>query len=135
VSERGRASADRVIFAFGAGLAGLGVALGAFGAHALRERIPGDLLTTFETGVRYQMYHALGLLALAWAVGRWPHKRLVVSAWLLIAGTLVFSGSLQLLALTGLRWLGAVTPVGGVLLIAGWALAAWRMVGNARDDQ
>jgi uncharacterized membrane protein YgdD (TMEM256/DUF423 family) len=68
-------------------------------------------------------------------VGRWPHKRLAVSAWLLIAGTLVFSGSLQLLAVTGLRWLGAVTPVGGVLLIAGWALAAWRMVGNARDDQ
>ncbi len=134
MTERWKGGADRVIFAFGAGLAGLGVALGAFGAHALRARIPDDLLATFETGVRYQMYHALGLLALAWAAGRWPRRRLASAAGLLVVGTLIFSGSLQLLAVTGVRWLGAVTPVGGVLLIAGWGLALWRMIGEARDD-
>ena len=108
------------IFAAGSILAGLGVALGAFGA-----------LATFETGVRSQMYHGLGLLALAWAVGCWPERRLAQAAILLIGGTIVFSGSLYLLALTGVRWFGAVTPFGGVALIAGWAFAAWRvMVGG-----
>lgn len=119
------------IFAAGSMLAGLGVAFGAFGAHALKANLGPQLLATFETGVRYQMYHGLGLLALAWAVGRWPERRLAQAAILLIGGTVVFSGSLYLLALTGVRWFGAVTPFGGVALIAGWALAAWRvMVGG-----
>lgn len=118
---------DRIVFGVGSLLAGLGVVLGAFAAHALKSRIPEDLLAVFETGIRYQMYHALGLLALAWAIHRWPARRLVTPAWLLVAGTAVFSGSLVLLALTGIRWLGAVTPVGGVLLIAGWLLTAWRL--------
>ena len=119
---------ERGIFAVGSILTGLGVALGAFGAHALKASVSPQLVTTFETGVRYQMYHGLGLLALAWAASRWPDRGLAPAAWLLLAGTLVFSGSLYLLVLTGERSLGAVTPFGGVALIAGWGLVAWRLM-------
>ena len=119
---------ERVFFALGSVLGGLAVALGAFGAHALRGRIGPELLGVFETGVRYQMIHALALLALALAIDRWPERRLVRAAWLIFAGTVVFSGSLYLLVLSGARWLGAVTPLGGVALIAGWGLAAWRLL-------
>jgi len=121
---------ERRIFAVGSILAGLGVVFGAFGAHALKATLNPQLLETFETGVRYQMYHGLGLLALAWAVGRWPERRLAPPAWLLLMGTIVFSGSLYLLVLTGARWFGAVTPFGGVALIAGWGLAAWRLLAS-----
>jgi uncharacterized membrane protein YgdD (TMEM256/DUF423 family) len=109
-------------------LGGLGVALGAFGAHALRDHLSARQLAIFETGVRYQMYHALALFALAWAIGRWPQRKFKAAAVLLIVGTVVFSGSLQLLALTGARWLGMVTPFGGIALIIGWALVAWRLL-------
>jgi len=119
---------ERRIFAVGSLLVGLGVAFGAFGAHALKASLSPQFLTTFETGVRYQMYHGLGLLALAWAICRWPERRLAPAAWLLLGGTLVFSGSLYLLVLTGARWFGAVTPFGGGALIAGWALVARRLV-------
>jgi len=119
---------ERMVFALGSALAALGVALGAFGAHTLKTRIAPEMLAVFETGVRYQMYHALGLLALAWAMTRWPERRLATSAWMLLIGTLIFSGSLEILAVTGVRWLGAITPLGGVLLIAGWTLAAWRLL-------
>ncbi len=119
---------ERRIFAIGSILTGLGVVFGAFGAHALKASLSPQLLTTFETGVRFQMYHGLGLLALAWAVGRWPERRLAPAAWLLLAGTVVFSGSLYLLVLTGARWFGAVTPFGGVALIVGWGLVAWRLL-------
>ncbi len=74
------------------------------------------------------MYHALGLLALAWAIGRWPERWLTPAAVFLIAGTVIFSGSLYLLVLTDTSWLGAITPFGGVALIVGWALAAWRLL-------
>ena len=112
---------ERVFIALGALSAGLGVALGAFGAHGLRARLAADALATFETAVRYQMYHALALLAVAFALTRWPGSTLAGAAgWLFVAGTVLFSGSLYLLALTGTRWLGAVTPLGGVLFIAGW---------------
>lgn len=117
---------ERRIFAAGAVLAGLGVVFGAFGAHALKASLSPKMLNTFETGVRYQMCHGLGLLALAWAVSHWPERRLVPAAWLLLVGTVVFSGSLYLLVLTGARWFGAITPFGGVTLIAGWALVVWR---------
>ena len=120
------------LFAVGSLLAGLGVALGAFGAHALKASLSPQLLSTFETGVRYQMYHGLGLLALALAIGRWPERRLAPAALLLIVGTVVFSGSLYLLVLTGFRWFGAVTPLGGLALIVGWGLAAWRMLAADR---
>jgi len=119
---------ERRIFVAGSVLAGFGVVFGAFGAHALKASLSSKMLSTFETGVRYQMYHALGLLALAWAISRWPERRLVPAAWLLLAGTVVFSGSLYLLVLTGARWFGAITPFGGVALFAGWGLVAWRLV-------
>ena len=119
---------ERRIFAIGSILTGLGVVFGAFGAHALKASLSPQLLMTFETGVRYQVYHGLGLLALAWAICRWPERRLASAAWLLLGGTVVFSGSLYLLVLTGVRWFGAVTPFGGVALIAGWGLAAWRLL-------
>ena len=119
---------ERQIFAVGSALAGLGVVFGAFGAHALKTSLSPKMLDAFETGVRYQMYHGLGLLALAWAISRWPERRLVPAAWLLLAGTVVFSGSLYLVVLTGVRWFGAITPFGGVALIAGWGLAAWKLL-------
>lgn len=124
---------DRLFFALGAASAGLGVALGAFGAHALKARLAPDLLAVWETGVRYQIYHALGLMAVAWAAGRWPGSAVTASGWAMVAGTVLFSGSLYLLALSGVRWLGAVTPLGGVAWIVGWALLAWG-VGTARTS-
>jgi uncharacterized membrane protein YgdD (TMEM256/DUF423 family) len=121
---------ERLFFGLGALSGAMAVALGAFGAHGLKARLPADLLATFETGVRYQMYHALALLAVAWAVTRWSGSSLPAAAgWLFVAGTVLFSCSLYLLALTGQRWLGAITPLGGVAFVAGWvclALAAWR---------
>lgn len=121
---------DRLFFALGSISGGLAVALGAFGAHVLKGRLSADMLANFETGVRYQMYHALALLALAWAINRWPASSLPVAAgWFFVAGTLLFSLSLYVLALTGARWLGAITPLGGVSFVLGWLcllLAAWR---------
>jgi uncharacterized membrane protein YgdD (TMEM256/DUF423 family) len=111
---------DRLFFALGAASALLSVAAGAFGAHALRTRLSPGLLEVFETGARYQMYHALGLLAAAWAATRWPGPWPVRAGWLFVAGTLLFSGSLYLLTVTGIRWLGAITPLGGVAFLAGW---------------
>ena len=111
-------------FATGAALCGLGVVLGAFGAHGLRARVTPDMLAVFETGVRYHLIHALGLLAVAWAASRWPAAWVSAAGWLLVAGIVIFSGSLYLLVMTGTRWLGAITPIGGLCLIAGWAVLA-----------
>ena len=122
------------IFAVLGALSGLiAVGAGAFGAHGLKTIVTPDLLAVFETGVRYQMAHALALFAVAWAIGRWPGRATTASGWCFVAGTAIFSGSLYLLTLTGVRGLGAITPVGGVLFLLGWillALAAWR--GKAR---
>jgi len=115
---------DKAFALAGALSAFIAVAAGAFGAHALRARLPADLLAVFETGARYQMYHALALLAVAWASNHWPGTPLRLAGWLFIGGTLLFSGSLYLLALTGARWLGAITPLGGLLFLAGWAALA-----------
>ena len=116
---------DRTFFTMGALLAGLAVGAGAFGAHALRDRLTPDMLAIFETAVRYQMYHALALLAVAWATTRWPDSSAVLAGWCFVAGIVVFSGSLYVLALTGVRWLGAITPLGGLAFLAGWALLVW----------
>jgi uncharacterized membrane protein YgdD (TMEM256/DUF423 family) len=113
-------SMDRIFFACGAASAMLAVAAGAFGAHALRARLTPEHLAIFETGARYQIYHALALLAVAWAVSRWPGPLPVYAGWLFVGGSVVFSGSLYTLALTGARWWGAVTPIGGVAFLAGW---------------
>ncbi len=119
------AGMDRTFFALGAISAAIGVAAGAFGSHALRARLPPDLLAVWETGARYQLYHAFGLLAAAWGSARWPGAPAAWAGWLLLAGTLVFSGSLYALALTGVRALGAITPLGGLAAIAGWLALAW----------
>lgn len=121
---------DRLFFSVGAFSALVSVAAGAFGAHALRARLTPELLAVFETAARYQMYHALGLLAVAWATTRWPGALAVSAGWLFMVGTLLFSGSLYALALTGIRGLGAITPLGGVAFLAGWVClglsAKWR---------
>ena len=111
---------DRLFFSIGCAFGFAGVALGAFGAHALKARIAAEQLATFEVGVRYQLIHALALLAVAWACTRWPGKAAQASGWLFIAGTLLFSGSLYAMSLTGARGLGIVTPIGGVALLLGW---------------
>ncbi len=111
---------DRVFFGLGAVSAMLAVGAGAFGAHALRARISPEHLAIFETGARYQIYHALALLAEAWAVSRWPGSLPVFAGWLFVLGSILFSGSLYILALTGVRWWGAVTPIGGLAFLGGW---------------
>jgi uncharacterized membrane protein YgdD (TMEM256/DUF423 family) len=115
--------------ALGAALAGLAVAAGAFGAHALRARLaPGDL-QVFETAARYQMYHGLALIAAGWVADRWPGPLASAAAWCFLIGVVLFSGSLYALTLSGVRGLGAITPIGGVCFLAGWtclALAAGR---------
>ena len=114
------------LFYICAGIAGfLGVTLGAFGAHALKVTLPADMLAVFETGVRYQMYHVFALCAAAWGWARWPSRAFTAGGWLFVAGILVFSGSLYLLAITGMRILGAVTPLGGLAFLAGWLCLAW----------
>jgi uncharacterized membrane protein YgdD (TMEM256/DUF423 family) len=110
-----------------AGLLGaLAVGLGAFGAHALADRLSESMLSIYETGVRYHFYHTLALLGVAVVMNRWPNSGVTVAAgWLFVAGIVIFSGSLYLLAFTGVRWLGAITPIGGVAFIAGWLCLAW----------
>lgn len=102
----------------------ISVAAGAFGAHALRARLDPIALSAFETGARYQMYHALALLAVAWAASRWPSPLIRTAGWLFLAGTVLFSGSLYALALSNARWVGAITPLGGIAFLAGWACLA-----------
>ena len=119
-------------FAIGSILGAAGVALGAFGAHGLKSRVGPDLLVVWETAVKYHLVHALALLATAWAADRWGGPWTTAAGWLFVVGVAVFSGSLYLLVLSGQRWLGAVTPIGGVAFIAGWvalAVAALRMRG------
>ena len=121
---------DRLFFALGCLSGFVGVALGAFGAHALKGRLDAELLATFEVGVRYQMFHALALLAVGWACTRWPGALVTASGWLFVAGSVIFCGSLYALSLTGLRWLGAITPLGGLGLLAGWLCLAWAVLRN-----
>jgi uncharacterized membrane protein YgdD (TMEM256/DUF423 family) len=115
---------DRLFLMIGALSGGLGVAAGAFGAHALRARVDARMLEVWETGARYQMYHALALVAVAWVASRGAGALSSYAGWLFIAGTLLFSGSLYAMTLTGVRALGAITPIGGVCFIAGWICLA-----------
>jgi uncharacterized membrane protein YgdD (TMEM256/DUF423 family) len=115
----------RILFFCGALFGAAGVAAGAFGAHALKGRLSPEMLAVFETGVRYQLVHALALLATAWAADRWASPAIRAAGWLFATGIVIFSGSLYVLCLSGVRALGAVTPLGGIALIAGWLLLAW----------
>ena len=110
----------RLFFCLGAGFASLAVLTGAFGAHFLSKRIPPDMLNVFEIGSRYQMYHALGLIVVAWSMRQWNTQFLDVAGWSFVIGILLFSGSLYTLSFTGARWLGAITPLGGMSFIFGW---------------
>lgn len=115
----------RLFLVLGAVSAFLAVAAGAFGAHGLRARLSPDLLAVFEVGARYQMYHALALIAVAWLTTHRRGALPIAAGWSFVVGTVLFSGSLYLLAFTGARWLGAITPVGGVSFLVGWALTGW----------
>jgi uncharacterized membrane protein YgdD (TMEM256/DUF423 family) len=103
----------------------ISVAAGAFGAHALKQRLSPELLAVFETGARYQMYHALGLFAVSFAVSQ--NHPASPAGWAMLAGIVLFSGSLYALALTSIRGLGAITPIGGLCFLAGWALLFWSL--------
>lgn len=121
---------------FGAISAFIGVAAGAFGAHGLEPRLPADLLAVYETGVRYELVHALALLFVGLAADRWPSRGWTRAAWMFVAGTVLFSGSLYALAITGVRVLGAITPIGGICFLLGWIFSiwtAWRTVPGATD--
>ncbi len=118
----------KIFLVLGAVLAFVGVALGAFGAHGLRGRLSPDDLQTFEIGVRYQMYHALALLAVAWVGTRFPGSAVTAAGWLFVAGIVIFSGSLYVLVLSGVRWLGAVTPIGGLAFLGGWLALLWGVI-------
>jgi uncharacterized membrane protein YgdD (TMEM256/DUF423 family) len=115
------------IFLVGGALSGfLSVALGAFGAHALKDRLAPEMLAVFETGVRYQFFHTFALFVVGWAIQKYPAENFSPAGWCFVAGILLFSGSLYTLALTGMRWLGAVTPFGGLAFLAGWLWLAWQ---------
>jgi uncharacterized membrane protein YgdD (TMEM256/DUF423 family) len=116
---------ETAFFSLGAFSAFLAVAAGAFGAHALRGRLSPEMLSVFETGARYQMYHALALLAAGWASTRRPGRLAAAAGWLFVAGTILFSGSLYALSCTGIRSFGAITPVGGLSFLAGWICLGW----------
>jgi len=111
--------------ALGATLAGVSVAIGAFGAHGLKGRVPTELLAVYETGARYHFYHALALILLGILAETLSESYVKRSGWALLAGIALFSGSLYVMTLTGERWLGAVTPLGGVAFMFGWANLAW----------
>ena len=119
----------RLIFLAGTIAAGLGVMLGAFGAHALANSVTEARLGTFETGVRYQMYHALALLFVGWLMVQQPSVWVQAAALLFVVGIFLFSGSLYALVLTDVRWLGMITPLGGVAFVGGWSclfVALWK---------
>lgn len=116
---------DRTFVILGALSAFLGVAAGAFGAHGLKDRLTAEMLSAFEAGVRYQMYHAFALIAAAWMQSKWPSPFVTAGGWLFVIGTVLFCGSLYLMSVSGTRWLGAITPLGGLSFLAGWVCLAW----------
>ena len=118
----------KTFIVIGAAAMALGVILGAFGAHGLKARISPEMLAIYHTGVEYHFYNALGLLLVGLIGLHFPQAGgLKTGGWLLTAGILIFSGSLYVLAVTGIRWLGAITPIGGVAFIAGWCWIAWSL--------
>ncbi|MBP8119814.1 MAG: DUF423 domain-containing protein [Burkholderiales bacterium] len=122
------ANAQQLV-ASGAILAFLGVALGAFGAHALKARLAADMLAVYQTGVQYNLWHALGVVLIGILVQLLPGaKWLPVAGWIMVAGIVIFSGSLYALSLSGVRVLGAVTPLGGVAFLLAWGMVAYAVL-------
>ncbi len=122
-------SGAKLFLAIGSTMALLAVALGAFGAHALKAHIAPELLSVYHTGVEYHFYHALGMILVGFAALHLPESRLLKGAgWTMLAGTILFSGSLYLLSLTGARWLGAIAPFGGVAFLTAWGLFALAVI-------
>tara|TARA_S200000501_G_scaffold202162_1_gene190215 strand:- start:240 stop:608 length:369 start_codon:yes stop_codon:yes gene_type:complete len=121
----------RILLIIGSLFAALSVLLGAFGAHGLKNRLSMEDLAIFETAVRYQMYHALGILLMGVASFYLTEKLVSIPAYFLILGIIIFSGSLFLLVFTNLRWFGAITPIGGLCLIIGWLLLAYNIYFHA----
>ena len=121
----------RIFLAIASMFGGISVVLGAFASHALKDRLSANSLAIWSTGTKYQMYHALALMLVAILVSRFPDSTLLtVAGYAFIIGTFIFSGSLYALTLTGIKWLGAITPIGGMAFIVGWlclALATWRI--------
>ena len=115
---------DRTFLLLGAVFGFLGVGLGAFGAHVLRSRLGSEMLAVFETGVRYHMYHALALILTSLAMARMGGSLVSTAGWCFVAGIVLFSGSLYTLALSGVTIFGAITPLGGLAFLAGWACLA-----------
>ena len=105
----------------------LAVALGAFAAHGLKGKLASDLYDIFEVGVRYHLYHSLALFVVAWATTQFPQASIPSAGWLFIAGLIIFSGSLYALSLSGMRWLGAITPIGGICFLGGWLWMMWSL--------
>lgn len=118
-------SPDRLFLLLGSLSGFTGVLLGAFAAHGLRGKLPDEMFNIFEVGVRYQLYHAVALLVLALAMDRWPRGEFSVAGWFFVFGTVCFSGSLYVLSLSGVRWFGAIAPIGGVAFLLGWCSIAW----------
>ncbi|MDP6152605.1 MAG: DUF423 domain-containing protein [Phycisphaeraceae bacterium] len=112
----------RTFFILGSVFGMTAILAGTFGAHGLEQTVTPALLETFDTGVRYHMYHALALIGVAWACEHFGGKLPVAAGWLFVIGIIVFAGSLYLLAITGARWLGMITPIGGVAFVVGWLL-------------
>ena len=112
----------RTFFILGSVFGMMAILAGTFGAHGLEQTVTPSLLQTFDTGVRYHMYHALALIGVAWACEHFGGKLPVAAGWLFVIGIIVFAGSLYLLAITGARWLGMITPIGGVAFVVGWLL-------------
>jgi uncharacterized membrane protein YgdD (TMEM256/DUF423 family) len=121
--------AAKLFLSLGAIAAALGVALGAFGAHALKARLSGDMLAVWQTAVQYHLWHALGLVAIGLLAQHLPAAGPIrLAGWLILAGIVLFSGSLYVLAASGARWLGAVTPLGGACFIVGWLVLAFAVL-------
>ncbi len=118
----------RTFLALGSVSAAIGVAAGAFGAHGLKNILSPDMLAIYEVAVRYQIYHALGIIASGVLELHGISRHIRSAGWLFLAGTILFSGSLYILTLTGIRWLGAVTPLGGVAFIGGWLVLAYAVM-------
>ena len=118
-------SSSQMLIAIGSLLAALAVAAGAFGAHMLKTVLDPPMLAVFETAARYQMYHALGMIAVGLAGLVLDRPEMARAGWCFVAGVLLFCGSLYCVSLLGIRWMGAVTPVGGVAFITGWILFGW----------